>query len=221
LSDLILAVSVISRGLVQAFYNLGVSVSVPNPSEFVTYLAASVVTFIGSAIIARISRHEPRIIEPKLEHLPIYSKVGKDGVRSYWLTVSNHGGETAAMACKATMILNGIEERDVLDIEGAKFNRTNFTESIEIQLKWVDGGTMMTLRSGEFDDAELLRFVPTNTATEAHFEVPSSDSSFKSTICLRLKTFYPKVIVSPINGRHVTHTYTIGLERNTNEWGFI
>lgn len=205
--------------MVQSLVGFGAWLSLSNPSEFATILVAEVIAILGSSIIARIFSRGQKPIEPKLDLVPLPPKADKHGVKSYKLTVSNEEGQTGAIDCQASLILEGIEKRDVLDIVGAKFTSINFTEAIQVEgLPWAEGSKVMTLRSGLVADVELLRLVPATKEMEAHFEVPSSDSSLKSTVCLRLKTFYVKVHVAPINGRHSTRSYTLGHSFSTGEW---
>jgi hypothetical protein len=115
------------------------------------------------------------------------------GVKSYAVHVSNEEGETAALACQARIIFEDTDKREVLDIPDTRFTSSNFTQTMRTDLLWDDGRKHRTLRSGDDTEIEVLKLIPSGGGVEAHFEVPSCDSSWKSTVCLRLKTLYPKV----------------------------
>jgi hypothetical protein len=213
---------IISHTIMTDATNFGVWLNVPNPGEFVTYLVVSFVTFLGSAFVAWISRREPRIMEPKLG-FGLYSSiiVTKDDIESFRINVSNEHGETSAIACEVTLTMDDIEKRDVLHSCGARFSPDNFSTTVETLLPWDNGRTQTTLRAGRSAQIELLRLVPAKGDVEAHFEIPSSDPKFTSTICLKLKTFYPRVVASPLNGRHSPRGFKTVWDRQMKKWDLI
>jgi hypothetical protein len=203
---------------IKSLSDFGAWLSLSNPSEFATILVAEIIAILGSSIIARIFTRGPKSIEPKLEIHPLLTQTLDGGVKSYKLNVSNEMGTTGAIECEAALVVEGIEKRDVLDIDGARFTTANFSETVEAKLIWPNGTTEMTLRSGRNDNVELLRLVPAKDGIEAHFMIPSPDKTWLSTICLRLKTFYIEVGVAPINGKHSKRSYTLGHSFSTGEW---
>lgn len=189
-------------------------------SDFATILVAEVIAILGSSIVARIFRREPRAIEPNLLFTVLPIMTDKEGVKSYRINVSNEKGETGALGCIPVVLLGDLEKRDVLDVVGAKTTAATFEENIEAELLWLSNRSKQTtLRSGENDDVELLRLVPAKNGVEAHFEVPSSDSKWQSVICLKLRTFYIRLRVVSVNARHATQDFTLGYRQG--EWGLL
>jgi antibiotic biosynthesis monooxygenase (ABM) superfamily enzyme len=213
-----LAVWLFLHALIQTVNNFAVFLNLANPSEFTTILTAEVIAILGSSIIARMFSREPKRTIPHLyQHAPPPSS-NDDGVRSLKLTISNEHGQTAARQCEASVLFDALELRDIIDHAGAQFGPTYSETELDAKLLWNDGKRRLTLRSGQEDVLEVLREVPAKDGIEAHFEVPSSDPPWKSTICLRLKTFYIKVRVMPINGPHCTKSYTIRYDSVVHHW---
>lgn len=205
------------KNSIQTLTNFGVWLNLSNPGDFVVILVAELLAFLFATIVARMFAREPRLIEPRITLRARLPCTGADGTVSYFVFVSNEEGDTAALQCEAKIIISEIGKKDVLDVADTKFSSRNFPSTVKTRLLWDDGVTERTLRSGDDTEIEVLRLIPDRNGVEAHFEVPSCDSSWKSTICLRLKTLYPKVRIVPLNGKHRTHQYELH-EAQSKEW---
>lgn len=211
----------IARIIVQDFLWLGAQLGLS--SDFATIIVAEVIAFVVGTVItivmARTFAPEPKVVAPKITSCPQPPRTGKDGVKSYAVHVSNEEGETAALACQARVILEDIVKRDVLDLPNTRFTSSSFTQTMKIDLLWDDGKKQRTLRSGDDTEIEVFRLIPASSGVEAHLEVPSCDGSWKSTVCLRLKTtFYPKVRIVPLNGKHATEEFVLHFNTSLKDW---
>jgi hypothetical protein len=205
------------KDITRALTGFGEWLNLSSPGDFVVTLMAEIFAFAFATIVARMFAREPKLMAPRIALSARLPHTGEDGAMSYFVFVSNEEGETAALQCEAQIIFPEIGKNDVLDVVGARFSSSNFPSTVKAHLLWDDGDTERTLRSGDDTEIEVLRLIPARNGVEAHFEVPSSDKSWKSTICLRLTPFYPMVRIVPLNGRHTTHYYELH-ESQSKKW---
>jgi hypothetical protein len=215
---------------------LAEQMQVPNPGEFVTILVAEILAFLFAGllnlfIIRRIvKQHDPPAPEIVVRDGLNYT-VEKGKSTMYTLFVLNRG-DTAALSCQARIEFDSLEERDILDIPKVK-SRINlksfdFVSRSRSTLPWImfpqvsfpQAPTVseeMNIRSGDKAEIGVLRVIPTQRKIPAHLEVPSTIQG-EVTVCLRLKHFYGKVKITPLNGEPESRNFQITTLPGTNDW---
>jgi hypothetical protein len=211
------------RFLVQSIQGLGEYLGVPNPSEFTTIIIATVIIGIGTFVFGRLSRHHESFPRPMLELQYGTTYVNAKGVESYTVLVSNALGTTSAVDCQAYLKVSDINPRDVLDVASAEYTPRDVSSDspIDINLLWEGKEEEVTIRSGLGAEIEVWRYVPAKKGVPAHFEVPTDSKDFKSTICLNLKHFYPKLMIVPLNGECITAEFQTIQDYQSRKWGIF
>jgi hypothetical protein len=209
----------VARSIVQYFLWLGAQLGMS--SEFATIIVAELIAFVIGTVVVRIFTRSPKVLVPDITMWPkVLPRTDEHGVRSYTVRVSNEEGQTSAIDCEARIVLDDIDKREIIDLHGARLTSNNFAPSIKADLLWDDGKKQRTLRSGDDAVIVVLKHVPASGGIEAHFEVPSGDDSWRSTVCLRLgkRTLYPKLRIVPLNGKYAIQELELRFDSSAKDW---